>query len=126
MPNNGEVVDLKKDRITVWYHLNEGEIKPIIKEYSRKELHGSHSNTTDGNDGGYDNPEELARKGIIYTMEKDCIKAIKDAEKVMLEEISAFRDSEEQTINAYKADNNLKGALEKILEKSLSDKAREK
>lgn len=122
------VIDLnpKKDRITVWYHLNEGEIAPIIKEYKRAALQGVLNNAADGNDNAMDTPEEQARKTKIYNMEKECFQQIRTAEKAMLDEISSFRDGEEQTINTYKLDNNLKGALEKVLEKSLADKAREK
>lgn len=106
--------------------MNEGEIAPIVKEYERKYLQGAMANTAEGNDTTQDNPEEQARKTEIYSMEKECFQQIKNAEKTMLDEISSFRDGEEQTINTYKQDNNLKAALEKILEKSLTDKAREK
>lgn len=110
----------------MWYHLNEGEIAPIIKEYKRGLLQGLLNNAADGTEGGNDTPEEQARKTKIYNMEKECFQQIKAAEKTMLDEISQFRDGEEQTINNYKLNNNHKAALEKVLEKSLADKAREK
>ena len=106
--------------------MNEGEIAPIIKEYKRAALQGVLNSQADGNESATDSAEEQARKTKIYNMEKECYQQIKIAERNMLDEISSFRDGEEQTINTYKLDNNLKAALEKILEKSLADKAREK
>lgn len=44
----------------------------------------------------------------------------------MMDEFALFRDGEEEEINTLKATNNIRDAMDKILEKSLSDKAREK
>ena len=122
------MIDLnkRKNRIIVTYHLNDGEIAPIIKEYDRAILTGVLSTAADGNDNITENPEEQARQQKIYNMEKDCLQHIKDAESKIMSEFATFRDGEEEVINEYKATNNIKDALEKILEKSLNDKAREK
>ena len=120
------MIDLLKNRITVRYHLNDGEIAPIIKEIDRKVLTGSQTSSAEGNDGATEHPDELARQQKIYLMEKECFLQIRNSEKNMMAEFEAFRDGEEEVINEYKVSSNLKDALEKILEKSLTDKAREK
>jgi hypothetical protein len=110
----------------VRYHLNEGEISPIIKEIDRKKLTGMQTTSAEGADGTTENPEDLAREQKIYLMEKDCFQQIRNSEKNMRREIEDFRDGEEELINEYKATSNIQDALEKILEKSLTDKARER
>lgn len=121
-------IDLNKNknRITVTYHLNDGEIAPIIKDYDRANLTGVLTTTADGYENAIENPEEQARQQKIYNMEKDCLQNIKDLESNIKQEFTTFRDKEEEIINQYKDTNNLKDALINVLEKSLYDKAREK
>ena len=123
-----QVVDLdpRKNRVIVTYHLNESEIAPIVREYDRAMLSGSFSSPADGGEVTIANPEELARQQKINQLDKDCLKNIRNAEKNMMDEFALFRDGEEEEINTLKTTNNIRDAMDKILEKSLSDKAREK
>lgn len=34
------VIDLKKNIVSVYYHMNKGEINPRMKEYPRENMHG--------------------------------------------------------------------------------------
>lgn len=44
MPANDQIskmiIDLKKNIVSVYYHMNEGEINPRVKEYKRDSMHG--------------------------------------------------------------------------------------
>lgn len=73
-----------------------------------------------------DSLDDQIWKTKAYNMEKECFQQIKNSEKNIEEEFKVFREGEEEIINEYKASSNIKDALEKVLEKSLQDKAREK
>jgi hypothetical protein len=115
----------EKNRITIFYHLNEGEIAPICRVYSRSELTGVPS-MHDGAEHASKDPEDQIRQQKIYNMEKECINGIKLSENSIKEELKKNRSEVEEKINSYKATNNHEEALKVILEKTLHDKAREK
>lgn len=59
-------------------------------------------------------------------MEKECLSGIKNAENTIKEEFKVYWDEVEKNINTYKKNNNMKDALNKIIEKTLHDRARER
>jgi hypothetical protein len=97
-------IDLQKYQVTAWFQMNEGEISPITKEYSRDQIMGI---AKSDNDKKIDDPVTQQENQSILTMEKDCFKYIREREEVAANETKLMR----QPIS---------------LEKTLYDKARDK
>lgn len=99
-------VDFVKDKVTVFYHMEDGEIEPIKREHSRDEIQGF---------GKLDNKEHNPKDPLIeqenqklLAMEKDFYQFIKAEEIIASDE--------------YK---NIRNEPPKV-EKTLYDKARDK
>lgn len=50
------IIDLKKNKVFVYYHMNEGEINPRVKEYPRENMHGFAKLTEAGGEKKIDDP----------------------------------------------------------------------
>jgi hypothetical protein len=98
--------DFIKQKITVTYHLEEGEINPKTREFSREIITGF--SKPDGSDKKADDPVVQMENQQIIDLEKRCLSNIKFQEDQFESEISYRR-------------------LENVqLEKTLYDKARDK
>lgn len=91
----------------VYYHMNEGEISPIYKEYNREHMQGF-GKFKESSDKKGDDPIVQQQNQKMLGMEKECIQQIK------LQESTAKED--EKSVREDKI----------MLEKTLYDKARDK
>lgn len=98
LPANEQIqrmtIDLaeNRNRITVFYHLNDGEIAPICRVYERDKLSGM-STLSDGSAMRNSDPEDQIRQSKILNKEKECYNGIKDFEKYNNEDIETYRTS---------------------------------
>lgn len=101
------IIDLLKNKVMVYYHMNEGEISPAYKEYPR-ELLGFPKNDSSGSDKKTDDPIAQQQNQKMLGMEKECYINVKTQENTAKDDEKGIRE-------------------EKIvLEKTLYEKAREK
>lgn len=99
------LIDLQKYHVTVWFHMEEGDISPQSREYSHDQIMGIIKN--DSNQKKVDDPIVQQEHQKIRAMETDCYKYMKDREQTAANETKQMR-------------------LPVILEKTLYDKARDK
>lgn len=99
-------VDFVKEKVTVFYHMEDGEIEPIKREYSRDQIQGF--GKIDSNDKKIDDPLVEQENQKLLAMEKDFYQFIKSAEVTATEEYRSIRNEPPK------------------IEKTLYDKAREK
>ena len=72
------VIDLEKQVVKVYYHMNEGEVSPKYKELDRTDMLGiSKMNEPSGGDKNKDNPVFMKELSTFYNMEKECFQSIK-------------------------------------------------
>ena len=119
------IIDLKKNRISMVYHMAEGEIAPFYDMQYREHITGQ-ATISDNAEKKVENPEEQIRHQKIYTMEKDCFSGIKTSEQMNFNEIENHKVYYEGVIANCRVNNNIEEAQEKILEETLHDKARKK
>ena len=103
--------------------MNEGDISPIHAVYSREMITGL-ATISDNAEKKIDNPEEQIKHQKIYSMEKDCFSGIKASETLNDNEIKTYKVDTEKAIENCKLTNNIGEALDKVLERTLHDKAR--
>jgi hypothetical protein len=81
LPANEQIaklsIDLQKHQVTAWFHMNEGDVSPITKEYSRDQIMGI---AKSDNDKKIDDPVTQQENQAILAKEKDCSKYMKDRE----------------------------------------------
>ena len=100
------IIDLIKNKVMVYYHMNEGEISPAYKEYPRDHL--SFQNKDSSSDKKADDPIAQQQNQKMLGMEKECYINVKSQETTAKDDEKGIRE-------------------EKIvLEKTLYEKAREK
>ncbi len=101
------IIDLIKNKVMVYYHMNEGEISPAYKEYPR-ELLGFPKSDSSGSDKKADDPIAQQQNQKMLGMEKECYINVKTQENTAKDDEKGIRE-------------------EKVtLEKTLYEKAREK
>ena len=98
------IVDLRREHITVYYHLNDHEISPIEYIISRDEFTGISSNFNKQ----FNSDLSLEKKKEIYGLEKDCYSKIKYAEKAMGDDFKKFKYSFEEKIEKFQEKINTK------------------
>lgn len=81
-------IDLQKYQVTAWFHMNEGEISPVSKVYSRDQIMGI---TKSDNDKKVDDPVTQQENQAILTMEKDCYKYMREREEIAANETKTMR-----------------------------------
>lgn len=67
------VVDYVKKKVIVQYHMNEGEISPIIKEHSRENMLGFAKVNETGGDKKAEDPLYQLEFTKLLNLEKDCV-----------------------------------------------------
>lgn len=100
------IIDLIKNKVMVYYHMNEGEISPAYKEYSREAL--NFPKTDSSSDKKADDPIAQQQNQKMMTMEKECYINVKTQETTAKEDEKGIREEKV------------------VLEKTLYEKAREK
>lgn len=98
------IVDLRREKITVYYHLNDHEISPIEYIISRDEFTGISSNFNQQ----FNSDLSIEKKKEIYGLEKDCYSKIKFAEIAMREDFDKFKYSFEEKIEKFQEKINEK------------------
>lgn len=83
-------MDFVKDKVTVFYHMDEGEIEPIKREYSRDQIQGF--GKIDTNDKKIDDPLIEQENQKLLAMEKDFYQFIKGAEIIASDEYKNIRN----------------------------------
>lgn len=61
----------------VYYHMNDGEITPIIKVYPRDSMHGFAKLNEPGGDSKIDDPLVQLENTKMVNLEKDCLNQLK-------------------------------------------------
>lgn len=117
------VVNIEKNYVKVYYHLEEGQIAPLVAEYPRDQIQ-VHAKLNEGEKKMNDAKKQLEYKRV-HDLEKEGVNQMKNQEEVAEREQEKKTDIEEK-INRYRKSNALEEANRDILEKSLQDKAREK
>ncbi|KAL4445104.1 hypothetical protein ABPG74_018832 [Tetrahymena malaccensis] len=102
------VIDLIKDKVIVYYHMNDGEITPIVKIYPRDSMHGFAKLNEPGGDNKIDDPLVQLENTKMVNLEKDCLNQLKQQEKIARDDEKTIREGEIR------------------LEKTLYDKARDR
>lgn len=91
------LIDMKRNKVRIWYHLNPHEIAPVIYEVSRDDFTnvntGFHSNTKTIDS------QTMKKNQAIYNMEKDCFSKIKISELNMEEDFKTFKHSIQEKLN---------------------------
>lgn len=100
------IIDLIKNKVMVYYHMNEGEISPAYKEYSRELL--NFPKTESSSDKKADDPIAQQQNQKMMSMEKECIINVKTQETCAKDDEKGIREEK------------------LVLEKTLYEKAREK
>ncbi|EGR33096.1 hypothetical protein IMG5_061790 [Ichthyophthirius multifiliis] len=86
------VIDLIKDKVIIQYHMNEGEITPIIKIYSRDTMHGFAKLNEPGGDNKIDDPLVQLENTKIVNLEKECLNQLKQQEKIAKDDEGQMRE----------------------------------
>jgi len=107
----------------VYYHMEEGQIAPLIAEYPRDQIQ-VHAKLNEGEKKVHDAKKQLEFKRV-HDLEKEGVNEMRSQEEIAEREQDKRSDIEEK-INRYRKSNALEEANRDILEKSLQDKAREK
>ena len=102
------VIDMLKQKLVVYYHMNEGEITPKIINYSRESMLGFAKVSETSADKKVGDTSDQQDHQKMLAMEKDCLKDIIKQETAAQEE--------EKLIRTNKV----------TIEKTLHDKARDK
>ncbi|CAD8046319.1 unnamed protein product [Paramecium sonneborni] len=102
------VIDLVKNVIRVYYHMNKGEINPQFKELKRENMHGLGKLTEPGVEKKNEDALVSQENQRIANLEKECLTHIKNQEDEVKKDEEQLRSQD------------LK------LEKTLHDKARER
>lgn len=84
------IIDLIKNKVMVYYHMNEGEISPAYKEYSRDVL--SFPKADSSSDKKAEDPIAQQQTQKMMTMEKECYINVKTQEATAKEEEKGIRD----------------------------------
>lgn len=98
-------VDFEKEKVVVYYHMDEGEIEPIKKEYARDKILGY--GKIDASEKKDDSLIQQEHQNLL-SKEKECYQVIRNEEGTISDEYKQMRN----------------GIL--TIEKTLYDKAREK
>lgn len=90
-------IDMKRNKVRVWYHINSHEIAPVIYEVTRDDF-------TNVNTGFHSNaktidPETMKKNQKIYSMEKDCFSKIKFSELNVEEDFKTYRTNIQDKLN---------------------------
>lgn len=101
------IIDLIKNKVMVYYHMNQGEISPLYKEYPR-ELLGFPKNESSSSDKKADDPIAQQQNQKMLGMEKECYISVKSQETAAKEDEKGIREDKV------------------TIERTLYDKAREK
>jgi len=117
------VVNIEKNYVKVYYHMEEGQIAPLIAEYPRDQIQ-VHAKLNEGEKKIQDAKKQLEYKRV-HDLEKEGVNEMRGQEETAEREQDKRSDIEEK-INRYRKSNALEEANRDILEKSLQDKAREK
>ncbi len=117
------VVNIKKNYVKVYYHMEEGQIAPLIAEYPRDQIQ-VHAKLNEGEKKIHDAKKQLEYKRV-HDLEKEGVNEMRSQEEIAEREQDKRSDIEEK-INRYRKSNALEEANRDILEKSIQDKAREK
>ena len=118
------VIDLSKQIIQIYYHMNDGDIAPIVVEYQRENIVGM-GKMNDSGEKKLEDPRVQQEHQKIFTMEKETVQQIKGQESSAKEETENHKEFETK-ITMLRATNSVDEANKVILEKTLHDKAREK
>jgi len=116
------VVNIPK-MVRIIYHLEEGQIYPLIKEIPREAIQGQ-AKLSDGDKKMQDSQEQREHKKV-HDLEKECYTQMKNQEHVAKGEIDDKRKREDK-INEYRQTNAIEEANRDVLEKTLHDKAKER
>ena len=116
--------NLAKDMVYIYYHYKEGRITSSHQEWNRSQL------ITQGKSGDTNEKEEEStlqkqQQQKILDIEVKCHDQIKEQEKQALTEMQARIDSE-KTIHQLSKNPNTTELFQKVLEKSVYAKARDK
>ena len=117
------VVNIDKNYVKVYYHMEEGQIAPLVAEYPRDQIQ-VHAKLNEGEKKIHDAKKQLEYKRV-HDLEKEGVNQMKNQEETAEKEQEKRTDVEGK-INRYRKSNALEEANRDILEKSLQDKAREK
>jgi hypothetical protein len=108
------IMDLIKQKVQVYFHMNEGEINPMYKEFMRESMLGF-AKLNEGSGDKKDDPLIQQENQKMLSMEKDCYQQIKQQEVSAGEEEKQMREEEitlEQTLHDKAREKN-KEALKK-------------
>ncbi len=117
------VVNIEKNYVKVYYHMEDGQIAPLIAEYPRDQIQ-VHAKLNENEKKAHDAKKQLEYKRV-HDLEKEGVNEMRAQEEIAEREQDKRIDIEEK-INRYRKSNALEEANRDILEKSLQDKAREK
>ena len=117
------VVNMKTRMIRIVYHMNEGQIYPLIHEIPKENPH-LQPKLGDGDKKMHDTKEQREHKRA-HDLEKECFNKMRDQERTASNEEDTKRKRED-TINELRKNNTVDKGEHGILEKSLHDLAREK
>jgi hypothetical protein len=113
--------DHDQNNIIITYHLEEGQIYPLIAEHKRDDIKQGKLET----DKRSQDTEEQRMFKKIHDYEKDCYTNMKTQESAAFTEMDEKQKREEK-INDYRQSSAIDEAKKDILEKTLYDKAKEK
>jgi len=117
------VVNIEKNYVKVYYHMEEGQIAPLVAEYPRDQIQ-VHAKLNEGEKKTHDAKKQLEFKRV-HDLEKEGVTQMRSQEEIAEKERDKRVEIEEK-INLFRKSNALEEANSEILEKSLQDKAREK
>jgi len=117
--------NLKDGKVYVHYHFEEGKITADEQTYSRDDYIGQAKLDTVGSDKDAEDSKEQQTLKMIHTIEMRCHDQIKEQERTILSEMNSRQESE-TAINHQRQQNNQEDIFQRILEKSIYMKARDK
>lgn len=117
-------MDPKKNRITIHYHMNEGDILPITKVFPRQSMSGlAFGENSEKKEEKYEDQKKLH---AIYSMEREAVSGIRTLSSKISKEFHKHKQKVEDNINTFHGTKNHEAAMNQIIQKSLYDQARDK
>ena len=91
------IIDMKRNKIKIWYHIEKHEIAPLIYEISRDQF--TNINSGFNMNSNKSEPSVFKKNQKIYIMEKECFSRIKFSELNIEEDFKVYRYKIQQKLS---------------------------
>ena len=90
------LIDMKRNKVKIWYHIENHEIAPVVYEVSRDRFTNINSGFNMNSDKA--EPHVFQKNQRIYAMEKECFSRIKFSELNIAEDFRVYREKVQERL----------------------------